>query len=154
MFKCNESVTSLDLCPVIVLLDIQFMNLLLVVCWLGILNCSENTCLLHFINFSILEKMLLLWLTILFITLYWRSHTLQYDEGWTMNCVEILYNATTWSVPALAVFFKNMYRICSPDKDHVVKRNEVFSLWSEHLDPVSQIKDCLLISFFIKLTKA
>lgn len=36
LFKCNETVSSLDLCPVIDLLDIQFINLSLVVYWIGI----------------------------------------------------------------------------------------------------------------------
>lgn len=163
MFRCNESVTSLDLCPVIVLLDIQFMNLLLVVCWLGILNCSENTCLLHFINFSILEKMLLLWLTVLFLTLYWRPHPLQYDEGWTMNCVEILSHATAWSGPSLAVFYHDMYRICSPD-DKIMLFEVNWGLFSlirtcrplktqQVINPSNTDTDCLWLSS-IKLTTA
>lgn len=80
------------------LLDIQFMNLLLVVCWIEIGVKILVYCTLSILAFW--RKCCYLD-SVLRVILCWRSHTLQYDEGWTLNCVEMLRSVTTWSVPAL-----------------------------------------------------
>lgn len=67
------------------------------------------------------------------------THTLQYTEGWTMNCVEILCNATAWSVPAIAAKGSDQHVLYWASFVHLIKImlfEADWGLWSEHVDLV------------------